>query len=471
MSSDIKKPLNKGITEASRNQSEFNKAINSVTSDLKQHVVYCYENHQKKNGSTERVYRPVDEWLQEVTIIHQVSLNNRRQFTVGILNNRLFEKSDFIKYLQILANYGGGDSRHFSKDLLLLYVDQFIEKFNRNHKLKTIEELSFKKDQQQFGISELERVLVGSIGVLDPLDKAVVLHWIWQVKRKMLGLSVDHHMMLVFYGDQGGGKTQLILKLLSPIKGLYFPTNFLQIIDDRLFKVVRDYAVIFTDEMAGAEKACINLVKNRISSETVTGRPLFSNEIEEVPNNATWIGATNFPIEEIIRDESGNRRFYQLSCLPKGGWDWDAINTSDYLGIWQAVDENDVSPLIKLDLVSAIHDRQKSLWRHKSLVEEFLIEKDLVPKPGQQDVYFIQAAMFREDFAWWLKSMGKNSYMPSSGLLGRQLKKAGIMDHKRFVDGRQVRGYLVSRNLRAEAIKLQAEKYSGDEEISATMTL
>ncbi|UEM23096.1 hypothetical protein JL100_010245 [Skermanella mucosa] len=49
------------------------------------------------------------------------------------------------------------------------------------------------------------------------LVKAVLQHFIWQVGRKIRGMTVGNHMMPVIIGQQGGGKTEMVKRFLSPL--------------------------------------------------------------------------------------------------------------------------------------------------------------------------------------------------------------------------------------------------------------
>ena len=70
----------------------------------------------------------------------------------------------------------------------------------------------------QIGSKQLQETIL-------PLDIAVVKHFVWQVKRKLIGLPVDHHIMPILFGKSGGGKSVAIHKLVEPLKELTLETN------------------------------------------------------------------------------------------------------------------------------------------------------------------------------------------------------------------------------------------------------
>lgn len=175
---------------------------------------------------------------------------------------------------------------------------------------------------------------------------AILYHFIWQTKRKMTGRSVHNHMMPVFTGKQNCGKSKFINDyFLKPILGLYSPATFSQIGDDRQVELVTNNYVIFFDEMIGTNKSDNNVIKNAITRENITYRPMGTNETKSAKNNATFIGCTNESLADLIRDETGARRFPIINYGDANGfnapwknpefekinWDnlWCIVNPSD----------------------------------------------------------------------------------------------------------------------------------------------
>lgn len=426
---------------------EFKKALTFVTEKLQEYRVFTYRNVVNEDGETVKCGLSTTEWIEKLILTQKITVNERNEFVVGVID-KVLDHSAFIKHVLHFANIGGAKRKpEFSGKNIEIALDLILDNKLHEFKKKILKVIFYRDDRAQHGEEQLKKMLIASTGAADRLDLVALQHWIWLTKRKMSRLSVGHHLMPIFYGDQGGGKTQLILKLLAPIKGQYRCADFLQVTDERCYRIFKD-AVLFIDEMAGAERACINRVKNLITSDTVTGRPLYENRLEEIRNDATWIGGSNFPLDEIIKDDSGNRRFYQIDCLPKGKWDRDAINLIDYLSIWQSVDESAESPLITSNLVDAMYTRQQDHWRYKSSIEEFLVEENLIPDSEQSDLHFVTLATIRERYVYWCRSMGRKPNFSTLNNLGRQLSKH-LRSERRTIDGRQVRGYLIGRLLKS----------------------
>jgi hypothetical protein len=216
----------------------------------------------------------------------------------------------------------------------------------------------------------LGRWVTAVTGTLDPVDRAVMAHFLWQVKRKLFGLAVEHHMMPLLHGAQGCGKTTAITKLTSPLKDLCDSPGDLQMLADprEAFRLNRAY-VMFFDEMAKANRMDVDTLKNRITQDTLRWRALNMNRIAAGPNNATFIGATNTSVTDLIYDPTGIRRFYQVEC--RNPCDWATLNDLDYVTLWRSIDENGPSPVVRV--LTAVKERQEAL-RPKDAVEEFVAE-------------------------------------------------------------------------------------------------
>jgi hypothetical protein len=207
---------------------------------------------------------------------------------------------------------------------------------------------------------------------------AMINKFIWQVKRKIKNMPVTDHLMMVILGSQGSGKSTLITKMIAPIEELSAMSDFRQITDDRNISLWRNY-VIFLDEMGWASKSDMDIVKNVITAKTLTRRVMRTNVTQEVAQNATFVGAANADeMADLIRDQTGTRRFASLTMLDKP--DRDVVNAIDWQSVWQSVNEDAEDPMaaFKGELQAAQEDN-----RTRSKVEEWLAS--LEPKDRADD--------------------------------------------------------------------------------------
>jgi len=196
---------------------------------------------------------------------------------------------------------------------------------------------------------------------------AVLKKFIWQVKRKMLNERVDNHLMPVILGPQGVGKSTFVRDfLLGPIDEFVGNTNFKEIEETRNMEQWNNYA-LFLDEMGYAGKADIDNVKNKITAVTVSGRPMRTNANVQYRQNATFIGCSNKELDQLIRDETGNRRFVALRFSKSP--DWSKTKDVDPRHLWTSVDERGEDPT--KGIADELRAAQEAV-REKSQVEQWM---------------------------------------------------------------------------------------------------
>ncbi|HSN14009.1 MAG TPA: VapE domain-containing protein [Anaeromyxobacteraceae bacterium] len=226
------------------------------------------------------------------------------------------------------------------------------------------------KFDPSLGDKAIREFVLAVTGREEPLDVAVFKHFVWQVKRKLHGLDVERHLMPILFGAQGSGKSVAVEKLLSVIIEFTDRMGDLSCMsDDRHAYRLSESYVVFCDEMAKADKVSIDSLKNHITQPVVAWRMLGSNRTDTRPNIATFIGAANLELPDLITDPTGVRRFYQVTCM--NPLNWKLINAIDYTAIWASVDENSRAPIESvLDTLNAHQEEM----RVRDPVEEFVAE-------------------------------------------------------------------------------------------------
>ncbi len=214
----------------------------------------------------------------------------------------------------------------------------------------------------------IEQWVTAATGKTDPCDVAVMKHFIWQVKRKLYDLPVEHHMMPVLFGKSGGGKSVAVHQLLKPLESVTMLQNMTVFNDQFSRQMFNKNFVMFFDELAKSKQVDVNSLKNIITAPRVEWRGIQSESINSAPQNCTFIGCSNDPVRERIQDTTSARRFWQLNCADQ--LDWQAINCINYLCVWKSVDENQACPL--LPLIKEVREVQDAELRIKDTLECWL---------------------------------------------------------------------------------------------------
>ena len=269
---------------------------------------------------------------------------------------------------------------------------------------------------------------------------AVLRKFVWAVKRKMLDLIVTNHIMVVLLGPQGVGKTVFVRSLVGPVVELSLEVDFATLEEARNIEIWRFFVHIL-DEMGYATKTDSEAIKRVLTADTLSRRPMGSNSVETVPQKATMIGCSNKELDQLINDPTGNRRFVPLRFRRDA--DWAAINATDYLLLWQSVDEHGPDPMI--EHMGALKELQAAS-RQLGPVEQWLAyiaDQGLGPyEEGEK----VMAAPLYERFRVWEQSYrpGRSTDMSAwSAELRRLLKNDRGVDllPLRRADQRTKSGY------------------------------
>lgn len=303
---------------------------------------------------------------------------------------------------------------------LRLAFDEYID-------IKGLTEVGAACEHLSFNGSTLEPLrewVTAVTGTVIETDLAVMAHWLWLIKRKSLGLPVKHHIMPIIFGPQNGGKTTAIEALSSPIKKFKLNLKLSSLADERMYKGFSYNLVAFFDELQNIDKTDLNVLKNQITTQQNTFRPLHTNLLINGPMNCTFIGASNKPINENFSDSTGMRRFYQINALPRVLW--EEINRIDYVAIWRCIDETSREGYLTGAVLSEVQVKQESLV-NKDDFTTFLEESGLAPKDGAETQLIATSQLYVGYQDWCAKNGVKRPY--SSVYFNTRLKNLGFQYH------------------------------------------
>lgn len=254
------------------------------------------------------------------------------------------------------------DLRSYIRDALTVYR---YERSQNELKLLT-ENLNYRPFE-----SDLVEAWVHAVcGKNSILDTAVMKHFLWQVKRKLAGLPVEQHMMPVLFGRSGAGKSVAVSRLIEPLRAMALQTDMSIFSDPFSRRAFARNFLVFFDELQGSDNADVNTMKQIITAPIIEWRAMRSERVMSAPQNSTFIGCSNDPVRDRIKDPTSSRRFWQINCADQ--IDWQAINSIDYLALWRSIDEKAASPI--LAHLSEIRKIQETEIRAKDIVEQWIDE-------------------------------------------------------------------------------------------------
>jgi hypothetical protein len=292
------------------------------------------------------------------------------------------------------------------------------------------------------------------------LSTVVMAHWIWCVRRRLAGLPVTDPLCPVLLGLTRGGKTTAASKLIAPIKGLTRSLDLNQVTDNRLWSIYGTTYVAFVDELAKADRACLDSLKMLVTAEQVFYRPMGTNRLARVPMNCSFLGTSNKSIASTIRDDTSGARFWEIRC--RDVLDWSIINNIDYDLLWSCIAPGDPTPL-----QGAVRDKilklQHAKLRMVNPIEVWLTEIGYAPcarEDGcalsrlQASVYDdycvwadrarIKPVVSRIQFGYALKNLRYENHRTAKGMLLYYLQSDGTELVKAAPNGLAVSDWLPS---------------------------
>jgi len=196
---------------------------------------------------------------------------------------------------------------------------------------------------------------------------AVFRLWIWRVKTILAGRNTSEHIMPYLFGPQGCGKTTFTEWFLRPFHGAKMGAGLDLFDDNGKSYLIAKLPVIVFEETAFADRACVENIKQRMTEDHTMVRQLYMNASTQRVV-ASFFACSNRMLDEVIRDETGMRRFFQFTVkkVPYGTW-----SDQDPFRIWKCVDETQQQPPLTEDERAAIAKFQEA-HRALGIVERWL---------------------------------------------------------------------------------------------------
>jgi len=300
------------------------------------------------------------------------------------------------------------------------------------------------QSEEERGRSILEKLCSLRLNEDPKYAAAIILTIIHQIKRKILGLVVDHHLVLTICSQGGGsGKSEFIKALLGPLQAMAANTRLEELLDDRNTAIWAMYAINLddVDESAAKQKGQF---RRRISQDVWMSRILGKGDIQSVANNATVVGSTHHRIYEIMPDTFSMRRFAELFAkeAPPSAEAIDAVDHADWCAVWRSVDAEGPRPIDKLGYAAVLRARQEDA-RVRGPVEQWA-EDITIADPGYAR---------HVDANGWIKAgdLYEHCYKPYAA---RNLDAEGRLSKDKF-------GKLLRALLRGQGVRSRLEVQDG----------
>ncbi len=283
-------------------------------------------------------------------------------------------------------------------------------------------------------LSRIENFVFAVTGKKEQKVIGVLAHFIWQIKRRLADKDVVYHIMPILFGAQGGGKSLALQKLFKPLTHLTLELTLTEVTDARFYFALNQNYVAVLDEMAGARKTEVENLKKQITASYNDVRKLNTNIVTKIRQNASFIGTSNRPVNELIFDSTGSRRFYEIKALDL--LDWEAINSIDYTELFRGVNETLERGYLET-VLNEVKEDQKDLVGIDEL-DSFMEQHQITP--GDKEIVFTS---IYDAYKSWAELNGIKT-IKNSMWLGRRLKNRGLESKTKKVRGKPSKVYFIN---------------------------
>lgn len=186
--------------------------------------------------------------------------------------------------------------------------------------------------------------------------KTILRHWMWQVKRKLLGLETRWSIWPNFYGGTAIGKTTFLNTLASPFEDFALTTSISKLLDEerQMVKLTNSYVinldelsvnnreVLYADtegQLGKDQQATLKslLTQTKMQTRLMGGQSQATRRI-----TFSAISSANEHLYDIIYDDKTMRRYFEFECLVDKITDFTDLEDvkKHVIDMWQSVDES-----------------------------------------------------------------------------------------------------------------------------------
>jgi hypothetical protein len=259
---------------------------------------------------------------------------------------------DFNSLIDRLRLGAAASGYRINGGLLRAALNQVVEVRAAARRGVILDKLYVELSDEQKVAADLEWLKWASVFDMDPtLSIAITQHFIWQMKRKSIGLPVYRHLVPVIYSTgQGTGKSTAVHKLVDPLEEIGDCVILVDQLSDSRSTAFED-PFAFLDDLGFANPKQAANLKAIITADKVRLRKMQTSQMQNVLQKCTMIATANRLISDLIPDPTGQRRFAMLPFkngqVSAGGEAhvWPTISGLASLLLWQSVLVFERSPI------------------------------------------------------------------------------------------------------------------------------
>ena len=230
---------------------------------------------------------------------------------------------------------------------------------------------------------------------LSEVEQLCLVWWMKDRKRVLVELAsgrtpvINQVPMPILYSrEQGTGKSFFVDRLCEPFSELVEVKTISEIEDKFNFGQWGKLVIANFDEMAGLDKTDMNLLKQWVFQKKFTKRKMQSELQNHIYRTVGGIGSSNDPINEIVWDSTGTRRFCQIDVNTDGRY-IHAARELDFVSVWQSIDHTTMLSDVEQGMIRAEQENQRRKDKIEHWFEECgkLFMQNNSPRVSSSDLY------------------------------------------------------------------------------------
>lgn len=311
------------------------------------------------------------------------------------VNSNLNELANAI-YAQVIRE---GHQKKFKQNEIKVALEEFASLASLSAVTSIAEQIAY--DASCLDKAEMFlKTLYDEWKIAQPYDifKTALLHFAWQCKRKLRGMSVCWDLMINFYGGTALGKTTMITAIGSVFRDFSIVSTLTEVLDtERQVKKLSDCYFINLDELAvGAaasdkfgnddgmlNKAQKTALKKLMSQKKARTRNMGGQSQSSQRYTFSFIASSNTHLADVIYDPTTMRRYFELECQASNIQDFSKLEKAKELitDFWKSVDENKELGYLNPDALcwNAVQEIRAKYYPTNTTTEAWLRESSLAP--------------------------------------------------------------------------------------------
>jgi hypothetical protein len=249
--------------------------------------------------------------------------------------------------------------------------------------------------------------------------------WLVAMAASLIEKETVNHVVPVFCGNQGRGKTRWTVKLLPPELQVYYATASITEQEKDLLLKLSHRALVNIDELEVLKPRDMAKLKKIITQISIDERKAYGRNEESYTRHASLLASSNN--QKVLNDPTGSRRF--ITFLVN---DLNDAFTIDYLQLYAQIKhliDSGFRFWFNIEEIEEL-DNHNDKFRSRSLEEEFLLTYFRKPLPGDSALFLAAGEILTRI------SLKTGLKMSDSGvnLLGKVLNRHGF-ESKRLSQG------------------------------------